>query len=151
MRPVGDPWQGRREFAAGWGPEDPGRGPNNHLRWPLARAPSYARWVGARGPWVWTREPPSVAPGKGTVDLLPLADFRTRRLKIGEVGKRICRLCSRRAGRSLQSRPYVAKVSFFSGNRWYHWRRDEDLASSYLSSPRRRLADVTGRCDAEPI
>ena len=58
---------------------------------------------------------------------------------------------SRRAGRSLQSRPYVAKVSFFSGNRWYHWRRDEDLASSYLSSPRRRLADVTGRCDAEPI
>ena len=91
MRPVGDPWQGRREFAAGWGPEDPGRGPNNHLRWPLARAPSYARWVGARGPWVWTREPPSVAPGKGTVDLLPLADFRTQRLKIGEVGKRISR------------------------------------------------------------
>ena len=40
---------------------------------------------------MWTREPPSVAPGKGTVDLLPLADFRTQRLKIGEVGKRISR------------------------------------------------------------
>ena len=38
------------------------------------------------------------------------------------------------------------KSKLFSGNRSYHWRRDEDLASSYLSSPRWRLADVTGRC-----
>ena len=36
----GGPWQGHRRMLAGWGPEDPGCGPENHLRWPLARAPS---------------------------------------------------------------------------------------------------------------
>ena len=82
------------------------------------------------------------------------------RSPIGSLGEKNEGACVRacvlsrflKASRAKPSIPALrGKSKFFSGNRWYHWRRDEDLASSYLSSPRRRLADVTGRCDAEPI
>ena len=54
-----------------------GQALNAPCRRPLARASGVCGWVGTRRPWAWTRRPPSVTPGKGTVVCAPGGGPRT--------------------------------------------------------------------------